>query len=295
MNNIKVICICSWEEETGKTLISKSLFKYFSSVNKKVIYVDFNENNDFFKLFSITPGKFSREFEGHKIAKVDNEACIHCGICKENCKYDAIIMRNLYFAINSDRCEGCGECEVVCPVDAITLSVIGRGRVDIYQCQEGVLLKTTSFAGEIDLHLLKFTILTAKELIEENQDGIIIINSLVDNNEKLKFFSKNTDLMLILFYKPGVDDFINGEKLIERYDDIPILFLINRLSDQESNTSTYVDFIPEELVFGLKEFKHIDSNKKIDLIVQEFKNNGLIEKMIFKMNNFIRITEDYQH
>ncbi|NIN07007.1 MAG: 4Fe-4S dicluster domain-containing protein, partial [Armatimonadetes bacterium] len=57
------------------------------------------------------------------------EKCILCGLCKEACKYDAILGEKaepylsgyLPFEIRQRRCVKCGDCIKVCPVDAIEI------------------------------------------------------------------------------------------------------------------------------------------------------------------------------
>lgn len=61
--------------------------------------------------------------------KIISEKCIMCGICKEVCKYNAIIGEKkkpflsgyLPFEIRQMRCVKCGDCLPVCPTDAIVI------------------------------------------------------------------------------------------------------------------------------------------------------------------------------
>lgn len=62
------------------------------------------------------------------MARIDQETCIHCGICYFSCEdgcYQAILKvpreaaghtRN-YYVINEDACVGCNMCSLICPVD----------------------------------------------------------------------------------------------------------------------------------------------------------------------------------
>lgn len=59
------------------------------------------------------------------VARVAREtcmkACIGCGRCKRECKYDAIVVENGYARIDPDKCVRCGECAQVCPCNCITI------------------------------------------------------------------------------------------------------------------------------------------------------------------------------
>ena len=48
------------------------------------------------------------------------DACIGCGRCKKECKYDAIAIENGYAHIDPAKCVRCGECAKVCPCNCIT-------------------------------------------------------------------------------------------------------------------------------------------------------------------------------
>ncbi|MDO4547868.1 MAG: RnfABCDGE type electron transport complex subunit B [Clostridia bacterium] len=48
-------------------------------------------------------------------------ACIACGRCKKECKYDAIIIEGGYARIDTTKCTRCGECAKVCPCKCITI------------------------------------------------------------------------------------------------------------------------------------------------------------------------------
>lgn len=50
---------------------------------------------------------------------VDEEKCVACGICVEECPVDAIAMEDGSARINMEECIKCGVCHEVCPQDAV--------------------------------------------------------------------------------------------------------------------------------------------------------------------------------
>lgn len=65
----------------------------------------------------------SRSYNRH-VAVLDQEKCVHCGVCIVNCKEDAIMCdskegREDIYTIIEGVCNGCGCCEQVCPIGCI--------------------------------------------------------------------------------------------------------------------------------------------------------------------------------
>ena len=55
------------------------------------------------------------------IARVDEESCIACGTCSENCQFGALATGDLFMQVDVTRCMGCGVCVDKCPNEAISL------------------------------------------------------------------------------------------------------------------------------------------------------------------------------
>ena len=85
------------------------------------------------------------------LAIVDEEICMGCTHCFDNCAFEAIGMVDRKFAlpdysytsrkavIIEDNCVGCEKCAIVCPVDAITM-VTKHG----FEVKDGRVLSTAS-------------------------------------------------------------------------------------------------------------------------------------------------------
>lgn len=54
-------------------------------------------------------------------AKVDQEKCVGCGACVDECPLGAISIPDDKAVVNEDECGGCGACVGACPAEAITL------------------------------------------------------------------------------------------------------------------------------------------------------------------------------
>lgn len=65
------------------------------------------------------------------IGEVNEEKCILCAACVENCPTEAISLKEDKIEIDYDKCIGCGECLTVCPKQAIEMK-----NKDVAVCQE---------------------------------------------------------------------------------------------------------------------------------------------------------------
>lgn len=53
-------------------------------------------------------------------AWVDNQSCVACGVCVNQCKLGAITIKNGCFAVvDESKCVGCKRCIVACPASTI--------------------------------------------------------------------------------------------------------------------------------------------------------------------------------
>ena len=67
-------------------------------------------------------GSRAGKMEMHSAGKptVNQELCIGCGACQQNCAHGAISFPEKKARIDQSKCVGCGRCVGVCPVDAVT-------------------------------------------------------------------------------------------------------------------------------------------------------------------------------
>ena len=111
------IVVLSGKGGTGKTSITAA----FASLAQNTVFTDCDVDAADLHLL-LSPDVYQREnFSSGAKAAVNNDKCTVCGLCKDLCRFDAIIIIDNEIHIDEFACEGCGLCSIACPVGAITI------------------------------------------------------------------------------------------------------------------------------------------------------------------------------
>jgi MinD superfamily P-loop ATPase len=149
---------------------------------------------------------------GTKTGKIDNEPCIACLLCREECEFDAILEVDGYYHIDEEKCNGCGKCAHVCPLDGIKFDFKDAGMLSVYENDRETLIST--------------------ELDEIAQDtGALLARGI----RKAKLLSEDFDSFNIIVYFPHETGCFH-EKPLQELDGVVIL------TDSNSNLETISTF-----------------------------------------------------
>ena len=134
---MKQLLILSGKGGTGKTTIAAAFIKLSAAkayadcdVDAPNLHLIMGQNSE--------PGKI--DFYGLPKAEINKELCIKCDRCRQNCRFDAILVNEEYI-IDAFACEGCGVCEALCPVGAVALKPAVAGELMLYS-DEGRIFST---------------------------------------------------------------------------------------------------------------------------------------------------------
>jgi len=130
---MKQVLVISGKGGTGKTFFTGCLA--VAVKNKVLVDCDVDAAN--LHLLLHPEIKESYEFIGGKLAQIDKTKCIECGLCIENCKFNAI---GENFQVDELSCEGCTICSYICPQEAIILRDRVSGRYFISETKYGTLI-----------------------------------------------------------------------------------------------------------------------------------------------------------
>ena len=125
---MKQLLILSGKGGTGKTTIASA----FIRLSDARVYADCDVDAPNLHLIMAQNAQPERtDYCGMPKAEIDSNKCVECGLCKVNCRFDAIRGDN-GFQVDAFACEGCGVCEIVCPVGAVSLKSAVAGELMLY-------------------------------------------------------------------------------------------------------------------------------------------------------------------
>jgi len=120
------LLILSGKGGTGKTTVASA----FIELSKGQAFADCDvDAPNLHLVISQLSEPAKTDYYGFGKAAIDQEKCIRCGLCEENCNFGAI----KEFSIGEFECEGCGVCVEICPVQAITMIDHVSGDMMLYK------------------------------------------------------------------------------------------------------------------------------------------------------------------
>ena len=123
---MKQLLILSGKGGTGKTTVASA----FIELSKGQAFADCDvDAPNLHLVISQLSEPVKTDYYGFGKAVIDQEKCIRCGLCEENCNFGAI----KDFSISEFECEGCGLCVEICPVQAITMIDHVSGDMMLYK------------------------------------------------------------------------------------------------------------------------------------------------------------------
>lgn len=167
------IVILSGKGGTGKTSLSAS----FATLEKNIVVADCDV--DAANLYLILKPDNNEEHvfvSGHK-AEIDYSKCTNCGICFENCRFDAIEMKDGSPHITETSCDGCMLCSKICPAEAIEMIPNDKSRWHVGKYRNGLMVHARLSPGEENSGKLVSEVRDyAKKIALKNNSSLIIID-----------------------------------------------------------------------------------------------------------------------
>ena len=127
---MKRLLILSGKGGTGKTTTAAAFIAFSGA--RAMADCDVDAPN-LHIVTQMTAEPVKTRFHGGEKALVDPEKCVCCGMCREECRFDAIRLADGAAQVDEYACEGCGVCAYVCPQEAISLHEDVAGEQRLYE------------------------------------------------------------------------------------------------------------------------------------------------------------------
>lgn len=126
---MKQLLILSGKGGTGKTTVAGA----FIRLGHSKAYADCDvDAPNLHLIMNHTKEPQVKDYFGLQKATIDKDKCTKCGLCLQNCNFNAIRLDDDY-SVDYYSCEGCGVCRLVCPSNAVTLSPNKAGDLMLYK------------------------------------------------------------------------------------------------------------------------------------------------------------------
>jgi MinD superfamily P-loop ATPase len=236
---MKEVVILSGKGGTGKTSIVGS----FAAIAENKVLADCDvDAADLHLLLSPTTVE-ENEFRSGQVAVIDNDLCVQCGLCQDECRFDAISD----FRVDPVACEGCGFCSHICPVEAITMQENLAGRWFISETRYGPLVHARlGIAQENSGKLVALVRRQAKEIAEKNGLDYIISDGPPGIGCPVISSLSGVSLALIVT-EPTLSGIHDMERVLGvcQHFGVPAMVCINKYDINDDNTTAIKDYCRE--------------------------------------------------
>ena len=279
---VKELTVISGKGGCGKTTIAAS----FAALAEDPVIAD--ADVDAADMHILLHPKIQRReaFHGLNIAQKNDDKCIDCGKCFENCRYGAF---DPDFTLYPEKCEGCAVCAMVCPTDAIRMVERKAGEAYISDTRFGPLVHAKLYAGEeASGKLVALVRQRAREVAADKGKDLILIDGPPGTGCTVIASMTGVNLVLVVI-EPTLSGIHDAKRIIEvaRHFRIPALVCINKDDINKRNTEHILEFCKNEGIDVVGKIPYDDTATKAMLAektVVEFSDGPMsqIIKAIWK-------------
>jgi MinD superfamily P-loop ATPase len=228
---MRQLAIISGKGGCGKTTLTAA----FSSLSGNAVLADCDVDASDLPLI-LKPRVLKKEdCLGPGLASIDLNLCTGCGICREICRFGAVLEN---FTINPYSCEGCAVCTVACPEKAVSLMPRVSGQAVSSITRFGPMAHAKLGTGEeASGKLVNLVRKKAIELADGYSCKLVLIDGPPGTGCPVIAAITGTDLILVLS-EPTVSGLHDLKRAVEltAHFRIPTVVCINRYDINEKKS-----------------------------------------------------------
>jgi len=233
---VKKITVLSGKGGTGKTSLTAS----FAVLTQHAVLTDCDVDAPDLHMLLKPEILETQEFKASRVAVIDQDTCVQCGKCEENCRFGAIEKQ----VVDPILCEGCGVCAYICPVATIELEKRVSGYAYISKTKYGPMSHALLNPGEENSgKLVALVRQNAKKVAEKDNCELIVNDGPPGIGCPVIASLGGVDMGLIVTEPTlsGIHDMERALGLLNHFK-IPALVCVNKYDINEENTSRIVEF-----------------------------------------------------
>lgn len=238
---MKKLLILSGKGGTGKTTIASNFIK----ISEARVFADCDVEAPNLHLVSQLniPSK-TEDYYGLDKYIIDQDVCINCNLCKENCRFNAIEIKDGNYYINKFLCEGCGVCEMICPVNAISPVKSKDGEISLFS-NKRVFATAELKMGSGNSGLLVTKVKKQLE-IEIKEKDLVIIDGPPGIGCPVIASMSGVDLILLVA-EPSMSGILDLKRIIKTAYSfkIPIAVCVNKYDLNLELTDEIINYVNE--------------------------------------------------
>lgn len=247
---MKEITILSGKGGAGKTSLAAAL----ASLAQNSVFCDCDVDASDLHLI-LTPNiKEEHKFDSGALAVINSDLCINCGLCEENCRFDAIYPNDSgLLQVNPFQCEGCRLCERICPTNAISTVKNKNNQWFVSETRFGPMVHAQMGAGEENSGRLVTKIRDkAKEIAVIQNAEFIISDGPPGIGCPVIASLTGTDLVLMII-EPSVSGLHDAQRMYQlvKSFELPAFAVINKFDINLEITQKTEYFLKENEIILL--------------------------------------------
>ena len=246
---MKQLLILSGKGGTGKTTIASAFIKLANAW----AFADCDVDAPNLHLIMNQMGEPIRsDYYGLDKARINADQCIGCGICKQNCRFDAISEKDGVYEVDPFGCEGCSVCEALCPVKAVEMIPAIAGELMLYKKDEAVFSTAQLKMGSGTSGMLVTRVKTQMKDAANPRTELAIIDGSPGIGCPVIASLSGVDMVLIVA-EPSLSGISDMERIVKtaRQFGVKMAICVNKYDTNLNNTKKIEDYCgAENIVFA---------------------------------------------